>query len=149
VPLCHALGSSHLLGAFLASGANHAALSAQLKPAAADYAKVFVKVEMAKKAEAVYAGLWQAIAQSPIAPKPGQTALLVWQASTEELRAGKGDAREFPGGYQQAAAELQPGLTFYRFKFVKPGETSGMAFDGLVNLDGRWIIVPKPWRVTG
>ena len=34
-----------------------------------------------------------------------------------------------------------------RFKFVKQGETTGMAFDGLIYVNDRWVIMPKPWRV--
>ena len=34
-----------------------------------------------------------------------------------------------------------------RFKFVKPGQTFGMAFDGLVYINGKWCIFPKPYRI--
>ena len=47
------------------------------------------------------------------------------------------------------AAQIKPGLKVYRFKFVEPGEDLGMAFDGLVNVNGHWRIFPKPWRVAG
>jgi hypothetical protein len=36
----------------------------------------------------------------------------------------------------------------YRWKFTKPGETLGMAFDGLYQINGRWVLMPKPWRIT-
>jgi len=29
---------------------------------------------------------------------------------------------------------------------VKQGETIGLAFDGLVYVNGHWVIMPKPWR---
>ena len=41
---------------------------------------------------------------------------------------------------------MKSGLTVYAFKFVKPGETLGMAFDGLVWVNGHFAIFPKPWR---
>ena len=47
------------------------------------------------------------------------------------------------------AGQLQSGVTLYRFKFVKPGEGLGMAFDGLVHVNGHWVIIPKPWRALG
>lgn len=137
-----------MLSKFLAPGADRVALSKALKPADADYAAVFTDAEMAKKAQAQYAGLWGMVDKQPLGPKDGQTELLVWKATTDELKAGTGDSGEFPGGYKKAAAHLKPGLTVFRWKFVKPGETSGMAFDGLYNLDGRWALMPKPWRVT-
>ena len=82
-----------------------------------------------------------------ISPKAGQTELLLWNATSEELNEGTGDAGQFPGGYQEAAKHLKPGVTWYRFKFVEPGKTLGMAFDGLACINGRWTIFPEPWRV--
>ena len=31
--------------------------------------------------------------------------------------------------------------------FVEPGESLGLAFDGLIFVNGRWVLMPKPWRV--
>jgi len=44
------------------------------------------------------------------------------------------------------AAHLKPGLRIYAFKFVEPGQSLGMAYDGLVRVNGQWRIMPKPWR---
>jgi hypothetical protein len=33
-----------------------------------------------------------------------------------------------------------------RWKFVKPGETIGMAYDGLVFVNGHWAWFPKAWH---
>ena len=41
---------------------------------------------------------------------------------------------------------MKPGIPIVRFKFITKGETLGLAFDGLVYLDGQWKILPKPWR---
>ena len=43
---------------------------------------------------------------------------------------------EFPGGYKAVLPHLKPGNAIVRFKFVKPGETHGMAFDGLIHVNG-------------
>jgi hypothetical protein len=40
-------------------------------------------------------------------------------------------------------------LKIYRFKFVEPGKDLGMAFDGLIYVNGHWRIFPKPWRALG
>lgn len=141
-------GAKALLEQFLKPGADHAALSMQLKPTSADYRAVFASEEHAAKAEQAYAGLWGMVQKRPIQPKAGQTELLLWSATTDELKQGTGNAGKFPGGYNKAAPHLKPGLTVYRFKFVEPGKTLGMAFDGLYNLDGRWVLMPKPWRIT-
>ena len=53
---------------------------------------------------------------------------------------------EFPTGMRSLASDLKPNLTIYGFKFVKPGETTGMAFEGLTHINGKWRLFPKPWR---
>ena len=35
---------------------------------------------------------------------------------------------------------------FSRFKFVTKGQTAGLAFDGLIYVNNRWVLMPKPWR---
>lgn len=138
-------GAKALLSAFLAPAADHAKLSAALAPTSGDYTAAFVG-DAAAKAEAGYKQAW-ADGRMVLKPNAGQTELLLWKATSEELNAGTGDAKQFPGGYQEIAKHLKPGVTWYRFKFVEPGETLGMAFDGLACINGRWTIFPKPWRV--
>lgn len=141
-------GAKALLQRFLDPTQDVEKLSATLRPQAGDYAKVFAG-ESAAKAQAAYGPAWDAGAMQ-IKPKAGQTELLLWSASSEDVKAWTGAAKEhFPGGYEKVGQHLNPGLTLYRFKFVEPGKTLGMAFDGLVHVDGRWVIFPKPWRALG
>jgi hypothetical protein len=133
-----------LLEQFLKPGADHAALTKPLQPTAEDYKTVF-KDDAAGKLEAHYQKMW-ADPNASIKPNEGQTQLLLYSATTEEIAAGQGDAPNFPGGYKKAVEAMKPGVRFYRFKFVKPGETLGMAFDGLVFVNGKWRFFPKPWR---
>ena len=42
---------------------------------------------------------------------------------------------------------LDPHRVWARWKFVRPGEPSGMAYDGLVWVDDHWAWFPKPYRV--
>ena len=138
-------GAKARLGEFLKEGADHAALSKTLRPGSADYAAVF-EAEFAKAAEAAYSDAWEK-GQLVLAPKAGQTELKLWSATTEDLKQWNEKAAPFPGGYKDVAAKFKDGLTIYRFKFVKPGEDLGMAFDGLVNVNGQWRIFPKPFRI--
>jgi hypothetical protein len=140
-------GAKELLAQFVKPGADYAALSKDLKPSKADYAAVF-EADAAAKAEPYYEKQW-ATMQGGIAPKEGQTEVKLSAATVEELKAGGGAADAFPGGYKKAAPSLKPGRTFYAFKFVKPGESLGMAFDGLTYVNGRWVIFFKPWRAVG
>jgi len=129
-----------VLRQFLAPGADRAMLTRALRPGPLDYEAVFGAD--AKRAQAHYDKLWTT--ESPvIEPKPGQTELLVFGSTTDEVVRAPG---EFPGGY--AKAKLAPGLPIYRWKFVEPGKTSGMAFDGLVWVNGHFAVFFKPWRAT-
>lgn len=140
-------GAKALLAEFVKPGADHAALSKQLRPSKADYDAVF-EPELAAKADAVYGPVWDG-GQMVIAPKAGQTEVKVFSATSDELKGWTGAAADFPGGYKDVAAQLKPGVKIYRFKFVEPGQDLGMAFDGLVNVNGHWRIFPKPWRAAG
>lgn len=140
-------GAKALLAEFVEPGADHAALSQQLRPTKADYDAVF-EPDLAAKAESVYGPAWEG-GQLVIAPKPGQTEVKVYSATSDELKSWTGNAEEFPGGYKDVAAQLKPGVKIYGFRFVEPGESLGMAYDGLVNVNGHWRIFPKPWRVAG
>lgn len=126
-----------LLKKFLAAGADRAALTKELRPTSDDYAKVFT-ADFAKKLEAA----------PVIGPKDGQTEVTVAKATTEDFQKGTAAAKEFPGGYAKIGDKLQAGVTLFRFKFVKAGETIGMAFDGLAFVNGHWRIFPKPWRAA-
>lgn len=124
-----------------------AAMTKALKPTSADYKAVFVDAAAAK-AESGYEKLWSD-PKAVIGADKENTELLLSKATTEELQQGTGDASSFPGGYKRVADKFKPGLTVYRWKYVKPGEKLGMAFDGLVYVNGHWAWFPKPWRAVG
>ena len=138
-------GAEKLLKALMKPGGD-LELTKALQPKSEDYAAVF-EGEVAKKEEDGYKELWAKI--EPIAAKDGQTELLLFSATSEELKSGADAAKEFPGGYAKVGPHLKPGFTWYRFKFVKPNKTSNMAFDGLVHVNGHWALFPKPWRNLG
>lgn len=140
-------GAKAMLAEFVKPGADHASLSKSLRPAKADYEAVFLP-ELAAKAEAVYGPAWDG-GQLVVAPKAGQTDVLISAATSDELKGWTGAAAEFPGGWKEVGAQLKPGVTFYRFQFVEPGKDLGMAYDGLAHVNGNWRIFPKPWRVMG
>ena len=137
-------GAKALLGSFLKPGADFAGMSKALRPTKDDYKALYTD-EFAGKLDAMYAPAWDAGALV-LRPKDGQTDMLLFSATAEDFKAGNEAAGKFPGGYKKIADQMKPGITLYRFKFVKPGETLGMAFDGLSHVNGHWVIVPKPWR---
>lgn len=140
-------GIQALLAKFLQPNAGHASLTKRLKPTRKDLQAVFKDAGMVDRAFHAYNLMW-ASPKTAIKGKPEQTQLLIWTATSEDLASGKGEAKYFPGGYRQAAEFLKSGLKIVRWKFVQPGERLGMAYDGLVVVNGRWVWVPKPWRLA-
>lgn len=140
-------GAKQLLNELL-TAADPRALTRTLRPGTADYKAVFID-SVAERAETGYSNMWNG-GKAAITAKDGQTELLLIKATTDQLIAWPPEVdAEFPGGYKRVAHRFKPGLTVYRWKFVKPGETSGMAYDGLIYLGDHWAWFPKPWRVVG
>jgi hypothetical protein len=68
-----------------------------------------------------------------VAPAAGETMLKLWAATTQQLRQG---VRQFPTGYLFTSVKMRPGLTFYRW-----------AFQGIVRVNGRFVLVPQAWKL--
>lgn len=137
-------GAQALLKQFLQQGADHAALTRSLRPTTSDYKTLF-DGPTAAKVEAAQAKDWDS-GKAVIKPKADQTEIKIWSASGGDLAAGKGNAKEFPGGYKKIGKHLAPAVLFFRFKFVGAGKDTGTAYDGLAFVNGHWVISPKPWR---
>jgi hypothetical protein len=137
-------GAKTLLAQFVAPNADHAALTKSLKPTSADYKALFDEATAAK-IESAQAKDWES-GKAAIKPGEGQTEVKIAGATGADLAAGKGAAKEFPGGYKKVAKHLAPAVMFFRFKFVKPGEENGTAYDGLAFVNNHWVIAPKPFR---
>lgn len=136
-------GARALLQQFFAAGADLVALTATLRPGPNDYRAVY-KEPFASALEKTHSAMWKG--RPAVRPKAGQSELLMFFASTTDLIARKKALAIFPGGYKQVVPHMKPGIPIVRFKFVKPGERLGMAFDGLVYVNGRWLLMPKPYR---
>ena len=131
---------------FLAADADRVSLTAALRPTEADIRAVYAP-ELADKLVPMYGSMFTPGAH--IGPNEGQTQLLVWRGTTGSLKRGDPVLKDFPGGYGDVRQYLLGEHPIVRFKFVKPGESLGMAFDGLVHVHGRWVLMPKPWRALG
>lgn len=134
-----------LLAQFLEPGADCLKLTKMLRPTEKDYKKYFIEKSW-KKARNMYdETFWSK--DLAIKANTGQTQILIWKATPKELKNGTGSAEFFPGGYRRIADQINPKNTVYYFKFVVPGKTSGMSYDGLVFINGHWAAFPKPWKV--
>ena len=119
------------------------ALTAAILPTEAEVHMVYKDPLASRMAEGYAKALTTGI---KFGPKPGQDALLLVYATTAQLQRGDAVLREFPGGYKNVVQFFKRNVPIVRFKFVKQGETTGMAFDGLIYVNDRWVIMPKPWR---
>ena len=138
-------GARAILTPLLDPYADHRAISLELKPARAEHRAFWRDDGVAAQSWDYYERLWDD-PDTVIAPKYGQTILGMWAATTADIQARNAAGRELPGGYEAIAELLSPGLTIYGFNFTAPGERFGMTYDGLVHLNGRWVIFAKPWR---
>lgn len=139
-------GLKKFMGEFIKDGgANAEKLSLLLRPTAEDFAAVF-EGELAKKAEETYKEPWEK-GLLALKTKPAQTEITLLAVTSEDLKAKSGKSTEFPGGWLEVAPNLKAGLTIYLVRFTEPGKERGMRFDGLVYVNERWRIFPKPWRI--
>lgn len=128
---------------FYEPGADLAALTWALKPSEADIRAVYAD-PLASKLVEMYAGMYTP--GVAIGPKADHNDLIVVHTTTSQLREGKPVLRDFPGGYKKVVSQLLGDFPIVRFKFVTKGETLGLAFDGLIFVGDRWVLMPKPWR---
>jgi hypothetical protein len=132
-----------VLAPFLNAGGGRQRAMLALQPLPADYARI-LKEPLATRVRNDHRDFWNGL--QVISHDPDETELQLIVATTDDLIAKREVIDQFPGGYRDLAAWLQPGLRVARFRFVRPGRTLGTAYDGLFYLDGRWVFVPKAWR---
>ena len=132
-----------LLDRFFDPAADHAAMTLALKPSPDDVRAVYSE-PLAGKLVAAYDRLFDS--GGAIQPKAGQTQLLTTFTTTAALKRRDPVLGDFPGGYEDVLDYIVGDVPIARFKFVEPGETLGMAFDGLIYVNGRWVFMPKPWN---
>ena len=92
--------------------------------------------EDAKKLRAYVEQVYRQIPSGGSAAKQGQT----------EITTRGPELRDLPGGYSQHIGHFREGVQIYSFKYVEPGKTSGMAYDGLIRVANKWVFIPKAWR---
>lgn len=82
-----------------------------------------------------------------IQPRYDHKDIIIYKATTEDLKLGTTNALNFPSDYHYLAAHLTKNLTLYRAKFVVPGYQAGAAYDLFVKINGRWVFFPELYKV--
>lgn len=118
-----------------------------LIPSEADCAAIFEK-QLSRKVYRLEKKLYRLYCPIVTPYDPSQTELVCWQSERRELLAYEGEARFFPGGYRELARHLLPNVPVYRVKFLEPGRRVGAAYDLFVYVNGHWVLLWQPWRLT-
>jgi hypothetical protein len=113
-------------------------LAAALRPQASDFLLAFAP------GAAIVASDAYATAPVPRVQADGELELALAPAGM--LGDDNALSRRFPGGYRAIAHLLAPQRIWASWKYVRRGERAGVAYDGLVWLDERWVWFPKPYR---
>ena len=118
-------------------------LHQQLMPRPDDYQRVF-RADVVAATQAAYAPIWDS--GQPFLTGPESAVLTVYAAYAEDFKTANSRAEAFPGGYARLADLLIPGVIWLGLRVTAAGERSGTNFDGLVLLDDRFVMFPKPFR---
>ncbi len=137
-------GVKQIAAVFMKGGSEADVLLKSMEPDIEDCKAIVINEDDAKKLAVVVAKMYLEANAALIAPKEGQTEILVRHTTAENLKARTD--MELPGGYTTNASKFKDGLHLYGFKFVKPGEKIGMAYDGLYYVNNKWVFIPKTWR---
>ena len=138
------IAAQRVLVAFLQPGANARVLTQAFHPQPDDFAAVF-RGDLAGGLRSLYDELWNT--QPTIQRKRHQSSLIARACPAEAFTADNPMMSFFPGGYAGLAEYLQPSRIWVAWKFVAAGERLGMAYEGLVKLDHRWVWFPRPYIV--
>ena len=111
-----------------------------LRPTEPDYDALF-SPDLAGRLFEHYEPLWN---QPPrVSPGPARRELRVHACPASLLGSENSFSRPFPGGYRAVAPLLRPDSVWLCWKYCAPGSQSGLAFDGLVHVNGDWVWFPK------
>jgi hypothetical protein len=118
-------------------------LVASLRPRADDYARVF-NADVADAARSAYAPMWSDV--PPVEVPVLNTRLDIHVAPAGMLAFDNELSTHFPSGYRHIAHLLNPHRAWVRWTYTRPGQSSGLSFDGIVWCDDHWAWFPKPFR---
>ena len=122
------------------------ALSRALKPSSADVKAVFADTAI-QNLVITYTNRIFEKERFRVLIFPDYTEVHVWTASVKDFENGTGEAIEFPSNFLKVVPYLKEDLIFHRFKFVQGGYFSGAGYDGLIYINGHWVLFPKIWEV--
>ena len=121
-------------------------LTKALRPNFKDIQAIFPDTAIQNKAQKYINRLFDK-EKFQIQPLGESNKILIWTASTNDFNDAIGDAIHFPSNFIQIIPYLKDGTIIHRFKFVKDQFPAGVSFEGLVKVNGKWVIFPKIWKI--
>ena len=143
VPLGTPEQGQRMLENFVASGKSLAEFIKSLEPKEEDIRAVY-RDPLATKLIALYKEIYASL--SGLRMNPEHNAVETYFTTTKELVNNPEIAKYFPAGYKKVIPYMIGDHPIASFKFVKLGEDKGFNFSGLIFVNGRWTLMPKPWR---
>lgn len=117
---------------------------ATLRPRDDDYSKVF-RGPSAERARQAYESLWSRGLNMDF-PTSSQSEILCHVAPAGMFAERNELSNPFPAGYFTIAEQLNPHRIWVTWQYRRPGDSAGLAYDGLVWVDDHWSWFPKPYR---
>ncbi len=102
------------------------------------------KEPLATNLAVMYKGMFANLDGLELDPK--YDLVLLKFSTTNQLAFNESELNKFPGGYEKVKDYFIYDYPIATFEFVENGKTSGLRFDGLIFVAGRWVLMPKPWR---
>ncbi|MEQ1829022.1 MAG: hypothetical protein ABL921_23870 [Pirellula sp.] len=108
----------------------------QFKPTEQALAAIAATAEDQQKLVAYCESIYKKVSQGGSPTRPEQSQIILFGPDLDVM----------PGGYKSVRDHFKADVKFYGFKYVVPGETSGMSFDGAFEVGGKWYFLPKAHR---
>jgi hypothetical protein len=138
-------GATAMLRAFYDPTADHWTLTGALRPTDAEIGLIYNEPLATPLRYYVAVSVYGE--GDSIEPGADDVDVEVNLTTTDALKADGAAASGFPADYDRVLAHLRPGLPIATFRFFAEGPGPGKAFDGLVHVNGHWVLLPEPWRV--
>jgi hypothetical protein len=110
--------------------------ASQYKPTPAALAAIAATDEDQSKLQAYCETMYKELEPGKPAANSKLTEIIIFGPKFEDL----------PGGYTSKRQHFKADVKFYAFKYVAPGETTGVSFDGAFEVEGKWYFLPKAHR---
>lgn len=124
----------------------------RLRPSSKDYRAVYQE-PFAKHLEEALAPGWERVRNGgellddeSVLSDPEDDIVYVRAEKSENIGSAES---QLPVGYRSVARAVKPGLVIFAYSFTRLGWLGGIGMDGLIHVNGHWVLIPRPWTFSG